>query len=310
MNRLFQWVVAGWLAWTGAAVQAAAPSVPPLPPLTTAPMDFFRNLLATNAAGRAAFLADRSPEQRRILEIKIAEYQALPPDERELRLVATDLRHYLSIFLRWPVELRSQLLTQVPAKYRAFVMERLKTWDALTPEAKQEFLENETALSFIVRLSKATPPKSQQMLADLPAKQRAEMEAVLKTWQATSPSRRQAQIARFNQFFELTEQEKQQTLAALPADQRVKPQRILALFERLPKDDRQKCAEALNQFLAMSPEEREQFLRNAARWQAMSAQERQAVRDMVLKFPPLPPGFLDATGGRITAMPTNHPRVN
>jgi hypothetical protein len=300
------WAFVWLFGLAGAILQAAAPNVPPLPPLTPAPMEFFRNLLATNAAGRSAFLAERPPEQRKLLESKLTEYQALPAEERELRLALTDLRHYLLIFLRWPADLRAQSLVQVPEKYRPLIVERLKIWDALAPEERAALLTNETAMSFMVRLGKA----SQATLADLPPQRRAEMEAALQSWQATPPSQRQALAARFNQFFDLTELEKRQTLAVLPMEQRLKQQRMLAVFERLPKQDRERCALAFDQFLALPPAEREQFLRNAARWQAMSAEERQALRKLVIKFPPLPPGFLDGAAAKITAMPTNRPRVN
>jgi hypothetical protein len=39
----------------------------------------------------------------------------------------------------------------------------------------------------------------------------------------------------------------------------------------------------------MSAEQRQQFLKNAARWQAMSSAERQAWRDLVRQIPIWPP---------------------
>ena len=39
----------------------------------------------------------------------------------------------------------------------------------------------------------------------------------------------------------------------------------------------------------MAPEERAEFLKNAARWDAMTADERQLWREMVHTLPPMPP---------------------
>ena len=39
----------------------------------------------------------------------------------------------------------------------------------------------------------------------------------------------------------------------------------------------------------MAPRERNEFLRNAARWQAMSPEERQTWKRLVQTLPPMPP---------------------
>ena len=41
----------------------------------------------------------------------------------------------------------------------------------------------------------------------------------------------------------------------------------------------------------MAPGERIQFLKNAARWDAMTSHERQLWRELVHTLPPMPPGF-------------------
>ena len=63
---------------------------PPLPPTGASPVDFFRQLLAMSPAERNQSLTNRSPEIRARILAKVREYQALGPDERELRLRATE----------------------------------------------------------------------------------------------------------------------------------------------------------------------------------------------------------------------------
>ena len=49
---------------------------------------------------RENFLTNRPPEIRKRILAKVGEYEALDPDERELRLRATELRWYLMPLLR------------------------------------------------------------------------------------------------------------------------------------------------------------------------------------------------------------------
>ena len=64
------------------------------------PVDFFRKLLAMAPEEREAFLTNRPPEIRQRILAKVDEYEALDPDQRELRLRATELRWYMMQLLR------------------------------------------------------------------------------------------------------------------------------------------------------------------------------------------------------------------
>ena len=70
---------------------------PPMPP---SPMDYFRSLLAMSPAQRESALAKKPARIRERILAKVNEYAALDPDERELRLRATELRWYLMPLLR------------------------------------------------------------------------------------------------------------------------------------------------------------------------------------------------------------------
>ena len=69
-------------------VQSTPPPVPPVPTMKS-PVDSFRTLLVMPAADRKAHLATRTAEVQQKIVDKIREYQALTPEERELRLKIT-----------------------------------------------------------------------------------------------------------------------------------------------------------------------------------------------------------------------------
>ena len=64
------------------------------------PVDLFRQLLAMTSEERSDFLTNRPPELRDRILAKVGEYEALEPNEREIRLRATELRWYLMPLLR------------------------------------------------------------------------------------------------------------------------------------------------------------------------------------------------------------------
>src|ERR1019366_3696650 len=67
--------------------------MPPLPQ-THSPVAFFRQLLGMTPPERANYLTNRPPEIRERILAKAREYLTLDPNERELRLRATELRWY------------------------------------------------------------------------------------------------------------------------------------------------------------------------------------------------------------------------
>ncbi len=141
-------------------------------------------------AERNQSLTNRSPEIRARILAKVREYQALGPDERELRLRATELRWYLMPLLRSPVAERAAWLAQVPPDLRELARTRLAQWDLLPPPLQQEFLANDKTLHYFAHLETPNPP---------------------------APNPEQQKIAgQFNQFFELTPAERQQTLGRFP----------------------------------------------------------------------------------------------
>jgi hypothetical protein len=63
-------------------------------------------------------------------------------------------------------------------------------------------------------------------------------------------------------------------------------ERALSAFASLPPEQRRICIESFVKFKQMSKEEVNQFLKNAARWKAMSPQERETWRSLIKILPP------------------------
>jgi hypothetical protein len=234
--------------------------------------DFFgqlRQLLAMPADERENFLTNRPPGIRTRILTKVDEYEALDPDERELRLRATELRWYLEPLMHEPPTNRAALLAQVPDDVRELVRDRLQQWSILPPPLQQEFLDNERTLHYFDQV----PAENPAILPDEKLRKFA---------------------AQFNQFFGLTEEEKQKTLTTLSDAERAQMEKTLQSFDKLPPSQRAECINAFAKFAGMDARERAEFLKNAARWSEMSPAERQAWRDLVVnvpQWPPLPPGF-------------------
>ncbi|HZI30765.1 MAG TPA: DUF3106 domain-containing protein [Candidatus Binatia bacterium] len=254
--------------------------VPPAPQLQS-PVSFFRKLLAMSPAELNDALTNRSPEARDRILAKVQEYQLLPPDARELRLRATELRWWLTPMLGMSPADQDKRLAQAPEDLRPMIQSRLEQWRILPPPLQQEYLESDQAVNYLTILPTPPPP---EVVA------------------------RQKKIAEsFNRFFELTPDEKEQTLNTLSDADRAQMEETLKTFEHLPPRQRQLCVQNYAKFAGMSAGERAEFLKNAERWSKMSPEERQSWRELVQQVPiwpvgwspnqtpPLPPNFPSPT---------------
>jgi hypothetical protein len=245
--------------------QTGTNPVPPMPKMQS-PVDFFRQLLAMSPVERNTSLSNRPPETRAKILAKVREYQALGPDERELRLRATELRWYLTPLLRVPAAEREARLANVPEELRGLVQSRLHQWDILPPPLQKECLASDPALHYFARL------ETTHQTATTPAQEKIGNQ--------------------FNQFFELTPAEKQQTLKTLSTAERAQMEKTLQTFDKLPPKQRLTCLRNYARFAGMNATERAEFLKNAEKWSQMSPTERQTWRDLVARvpqWPPLPP---------------------
>ncbi len=272
-----------------APLPAPAPGslAPPVPPLKS-PVDLFRELLTLPRVEREHYLAGRAPAIRARLSAKIQEYEALKPEDRELRLRMTQLRWLLLPLLQTPGTNREAQLAAIPAADRGLVADRLRQWDILPPDLKTEVLEYESPMRYFVP-GEASVSTNRSLESD-PPQARAELDKKLDYLGQLPPDQRRQMYARFQQFFELTDREKQKTLGVLSEAERQQMAGAVQTFARLPKAQRDLCLESFGKFAGMTDEERRQFFRNAERWREMSPAERQTWRNLVAHLPPLPPG--------------------
>jgi hypothetical protein len=256
------------------------------------PIDYFRQLLAMTPDEREKALASKPPRDKDSLLTKVREYEALQPEERELRLRSTQLQWHLGRLFRMESAARNAYVEKIAAEDRPLILDRLNQWDQLTPEAQDEFLENERMLRWFVRYESSTPEERRNILTNSPL---AHHEWSLGRWLSFSQEQRQKMCERFHQFFELSDREKKETLRVLSQQERLQMETNLVVFEKLPPDQRKHCIESFRKFARMTPDERDQFLKNAQRWEQMDPAQREMWRDLVQKapsMPPLPPGML------------------
>ncbi|MCU0785376.1 MAG: DUF3106 domain-containing protein [Verrucomicrobia bacterium] len=263
-------------------------SEPPVP-LLRSPVDSFRELLAMTLEERKQALAARPPEMRKRILAKVREYLSLKPDERELRLRATELRWYVVPLLNTPATNRAAQLIFIPPELRKPITDRITQWDKLAPAAQKELLENELTERYFTQLEGSTREQRTNILAGISPERRAQLEAGMNRWGALSEKHRRKTCERFDQFFELTPREKEKALQTLSEAERQQMEKTLRAFEKLPKDQRERCVRSFEKFASLSLEERRLFLKNAERWRLMSPGERQAWRELVAQMPEWPP---------------------
>src|SRR5204863_8166656 len=95
-------------------------------------------------------------------------------------------------------------------------------------------------------------------------------------------------LDRFNQYFQWPKEDQDRVLGRLPENERQEMQNTLDAFERLTPDQRRSCISAFNKFTQMKPQARDLFIKNAARWSAMTQEERNTWKSLVNDLPPLP----------------------
>ena len=261
--------------------------LPPVPlPTLSSPVEIFRHLLTLTPAEQKQYFADRPVEfQRRILA-KLREYESLRPNQRELRLRATELQWYLTPLLSVPATNRTLQLALIPESNRTLVAERLRLWDTLSPDAQAELLDNEVTLRYLTQIGSGAEDERQALLKSISPARRAKLEAGIARWRDIPEPLRQKMLAGFNQFFELTPAEQAKALDTLSEAERGQMEKVLGRFDKLPREQREACVKSFAKFTSLSLAERQQFLKNAERWRLMSPDERQAWRDLVEKLPP------------------------
>jgi hypothetical protein len=257
----------GLLVNLSSAQTNRATMLPPSPPLPVlrSPMDTFRTLLVMPAAERKAQLARRPANVRQQLLEKLREYEALAPDECQLRLRATELRWYLEPLMTSAPTNRAAQLAVIPEALRAMVATRIGQWDKFPPKIQQMMLTNQAGPGYFVSGPAVELPPSPQGVIHKHLQER------------------------FHRLFELTPGEQEQVLATLSDAERRQMEKTLDAFTKLTPGQRRQCLISFAKFANLNPNERQEFLKNVDRWTQMSAAERQSWRELVSTAPKVPP---------------------
>jgi hypothetical protein len=137
-----------------------------LPPLPHSNHPWICSATAGDDTRRAGKLPDEPPAgiRARILA-KVREYEALDPNERELRLRATELRWYLLPLLHESPTNRAARLAAIPDDLRPW-SKPPPQWDILPPPLQEEFLESERALRYFTHVDLSNSPPMPPMPPD------------------------------------------------------------------------------------------------------------------------------------------------
>jgi len=288
-----------WLALALPATPTNSAPYPPLPETVRArtplrhrsPVQYFRALLSMTSAEREKELASRPPADRQIILAKVQEYEAMPRELREARLCQTELHWELSTLMRIPPVVRTNRLREVSPPYLPMVESLLQKWDQVPVNTQKELLEKQDFIGVYLRLQDSSPAAQKDILGKLSPERRAHWEEEMNRWQALPEEERSNLCAQFQRFCQMSGAEQMETVGPLSEGERKEMERTLQTFNRLPAAQRKQCINSFQKFATMTAGDRAQFLRNAARWQAMTAHERQLWRQLVRALPPMPPGF-------------------
>jgi hypothetical protein len=245
-------------------------------------------------AARAVELQKKSPKNRAIIEDRLKEFDALPKDQREVRLKLMELRWQLMSLIRLAPTNRAPAIKLIPEQDRLLVNERLRYWDQLEPDIQKAVLENEMMLSYIISGQAANTTELTNRIETLPPNLRSNLLATMQRWRQMTPQEQQTIYQNFRSVFDLDDRQRQKVISQgafdrSSATEQEKIALVLKNIENLPRDQRERWMNSLQRFTSMSMEERARFVQNAERWQKMSEAERQTWRNLTRKMPPLPP---------------------
>lgn len=301
MRIVFAIGLLGLLPGSVFSAEQAAPispriAAPPALPVLQSYVSSFRELLQMDSEAREKVLTRKTAQQRKVIEGRLKEFDALTPDQREIRLRLMQLRWELFPLLHLAATNRSTQLAFVPEQDRALITERIKYWDQLSPDLKKLVLENETMLGYFLSGQARSTAELTNSASQLPAAVREKLEQTINRWRELTAEQRRNIYDNFRAVFGLDAKERKkiitETLLQNPSilkEEKEKIEKVTKSFEQLPRGQQERCLESFQKFNSMSIEQRAEFLRNAERWEKMSDADKGAWRDLMLRVPPLPP---------------------
>jgi hypothetical protein len=265
------------LCWLLGGATSFAQQGPPMPQEAPSPVELFRNLILTNAAARAQFLASKSADARRIIEAKLREFEGMVAEQREARLRALRLRWYtLQLMQLQPAE-RMARLESLPAADRGVVEGQLGPFIILPPGLQQEVLSNAAVMRELAGGIRSAAKPSESMTEEERKKE----------------ERKQQLLSHFPEFFQLRAADQSKAIDRLTATDRAHMEKTLVELRNLSKEERAEAIEGFKKFAELSPMEQSAFLKTADRWRSMSQKDRALWRKIVALLqsppPPMPP---------------------
>ena len=243
----------------------APPAIPPdMPPPTRPVVDELRMLISASLDEREARLDAFGENFRQHLRARLRELEAMPPDDRELALRLEELQVHFARLLQAAGPERATALRRSPAHIRSLLEERLVAWEALDPAIRQVLLENEANLGLFAQIERARPGEAPELLAQIPAERRTDIETQLARWQHLPAGDRTRALAHFNRFFQLRPDERQRILATLSEPERRQMEESLRRFAQMSEKERQIRLRSFARFADMSESQRSGFLASAA----------------------------------------------
>lgn len=269
---------------------ATLPSAPPMPPSAVSPVAAFRQLLALPPTERESALALRPEAQRTLIRARLADYDALPAEQRETRLRATDLYWHLQQLMVRPAGERAELLQLAPSDLRTVLEERLSLWDQLPESDRQTLRQHENAIRYFARWHGVPqpPPLPGPGVAAAPTIP-LRLQADLNQLRALPARDRDRAVENWRQFFDAPGPKIERALELMSDTERAEMQEVLGKFRALPAAQRQTCIDSFARLANLPAPERAEFLRRAERWEQLPPAERAAWRRLVGMLPPLPP---------------------
>jgi hypothetical protein len=218
-----------------------------------------------------------------------------------------------------PAADRKAQLAARPPEVRQRLLDKIREYQSLTPEARDLRLKATELQWYLKPLMTASPTNRTAQLETIPENMREMVAVRLKQWDAFPPGIQSLMLTnqagpeyfvsgsrpdfpplpqglvhsrvleRYNRLFELTAAEQEKVLATLSEAEKRQMQKTLQAYERLTPQQRAQCVLLFAKFSELSSTERQEFLKNAERWAQMTPAQRQSWRELVSTAPNIPP---------------------
>jgi hypothetical protein len=184
---------------------------------------------------------------------------------------------------------RDQWLAGRSEKAQAYLRAQLREFDALPPPERELRLRLLRLRYYLVPLMKSAPAERPPLLAQVPATERPLIVARLADWDGL-PADQQQELLRdekaldsFAVFSTATEAERRAMIERATPERRQRLETELARWQSLSAEQRERLARHFNRFFSLDDPEREKVL------ELLSAPERRRTERMLAAFEQLPP---------------------